>query len=164
MPLFKPAKMFHRVTDITADYLRSIGVEGLALDADNTLSTHHSQTSLEGVPEWLEMMKNEQIKLIMVSNSKSRRVKPFAEKLGLDYLSLSCKPLPFAFLKAKRKLGLKGRQLAAVGDQLFTDMLGANLAGITPIHVTPIQAENGASFKLRRKLESVLIKGYRNKI
>lgn len=164
MPLFKPAKMFHRVTDITADYLRSIGVEGLALDADNTLSTHHSQTPLEGVPEWLDAMRSEGIKLIMVSNSKQRRVKPFAEKLGLEYLSLSCKPLPFAFLKARRKLGLKGKQLAAVGDQLFTDILGANLAGITPIHVTPILLEDGASFKVRRKLESVLIKGYLKKM
>ncbi len=164
MSLFKPKKMVHRVTDITADYLKSVGIKGLALDVDNTLSTHHSQTPLEGVCEWLDAMKKEGIKIMMVSNSKRRRVEPFAEKLGLDFVSLSCKPLPIGFWRARRAMGLKGGQLAAVGDQLFTDMLGANLAGVTPILVTPILPETSASFKIRRRLETPLIKRYREKL
>ena len=161
MPLLRPEKIFHRVTDITPEYLKSIGVKGLALDADNTLSTHHSQTPLENVEEWLAQMVAAGIKLQMVSNSKDRRCRPFAERLGLEYTCVACKPLPFGFWRARRKMGLKGREFAAVGDQLFTDMLGANLAGVTPLLVEPILLEDGWSFKVRRRLEAPLLCRYR---
>ncbi len=161
MAIFKPRKIFHRVTDITPEYLEIIGVKGLALDADNTLSVHHSQTPLEGVEEWLEGMRQAGIKLRMVSNAKDGRCRPFAERLGLDYTCVACKPLPVGFWRARKKMGLKGGQLAAVGDQLFTDMLGANLAGVTPILVEPILVEGGWSFRVRRRLERSLLRRYR---
>ena len=158
MPLLRPVKIFRRVTDITPEYLKSIGVKGLALDADNTLSTHHSQTPLENAENWIVQMGQAGIKLMMVSNSKDRRCRPFAARLGLEYTCVACKPLPFGFWRARRKMGLKGRELAAVGDQLFTDMLGANLAGVTPLLVEPILLEEGWSFKLRRRLEKPLLR------
>ncbi len=153
--------MFHRVTDITPEYLRAIGVKGLALDADNTLSTHHSQQAHDGVEEWLDTMRQAGIGLIMVSNSKRRRVEPFAERLDLDFTALACKPLPLGFIRARKSLGLKGRELAAVGDQLFTDMLGAHLAGATPLLVEPILLEDSAGFKFKRTLEKPLLKRYK---
>lgn len=163
MPLFKPYKMFYRVTEITPEFLQSCGIKGLALDADNTLSEHHSQTPHDGVEEWLRGMEKAGIKLMMVSNARAKRVVPFAQKLGLEFTSTALKPLPFGFLRAAKKMGLKRSQLAAVGDQLFTDMMGANLAGVKPLLVTPIKEEAGASFRLRRRLEKPMIKRYKEK-
>lgn len=160
MPLFKPYKMFYRATDITPEFLHTIGIKGLALDADNTLSEHHSQTAHDGIEGWLRNMESEGIKLMMVSNARARRVVPFANKLGLKFTSTALKPLPFGFWRAAKNMNIKPKELAAVGDQLFTDIMGANLAGVKPLLVTPIKEEDGASFKLRRRLEKPLIKRY----
>ena len=163
MAIFKPYKMFYRVTDITAEFLHNNGIKGLALDADNTLSEHHSQTAHDGVEQWLRDMEGAGIKLKMVSNARGRRVVPFANKLGLTFTSTALKPLPFGFWRAAKSMGLKVKEIGAVGDQLFTDMMGANLAGVKPLLVTPIKEEAGASFRLRRRIEKPLIKRYKEK-
>ena len=163
MALFKPCTIFNRITDIPIDYLISMGIKGVALDADNTLSTHHSQTPHDGVTDWLKRARESGLKLMMVSNANKNRVTPFANKLGLEFTSLSCKPLPVGFIRAARKMGLKRGEVAAIGDQIFTDVMGANLAGVKPILVIPIKVEDGASFKLRRRLERPLIERYYRK-
>ncbi len=163
MPLFKPYKIFNRITDIPIEWLKENGIKGVALDADNTLSTHHSQTALEGAVQWLDNARAVGIKLMMVSNANSKRVTPFANKLGLEFTSLSCKPSPVGFIRAARKMGLKCKCIAAIGDQIFTDVMGANLAGVKPVLVIPIKVEDGASFKIRRALEKPLIARYKRK-
>ncbi len=161
--LFKPYKIFNRITDIPIEWLVENGIKGLALDADNTLSTHHSQTPLEGVTEWLDSARQHGIKLMMVSNANANRVTPFADKLNLEFTSLSCKPLPIGFIRAARRMELHRREVAAIGDQIFTDIMGARLAGVKPILLIPIKVESGASFRLRRRLEKPLIAKYKRK-
>ena len=153
MALLLPDYRVRRVTDIQPEFLHGIGVRALLLDVDNTLSTHGGHTPLRGLAEWIGTMKAAGVKLLILSNAKRRRVKPFADKLGLDFQSLSLKPLPFGYLRALGRLGLKRRQAAMVGDQVFTDALGGNLSGVTTILVEPILAETGRSFVLRRKWE-----------
>ena len=161
MALFRPARQFHRVTDIEPQLLLDMGIRGLVLDADNTLAEHHAQTPLDGVAEWLDAMRQAGIQLRMVSNARERRCRPFAHTLGLAYTSLGLKPLPFGFWRAARAMGLRVGEVAAVGDQLFTDMLGAHLAGVTPLLVEPSRLETSFSFRLRRRLEKPLLSRYR---
>ena len=163
MALLRPARCYRRVTDITADDLRALGVRGLILDADNTLATHHNQTPAEGVLDWLAAMRAAGIALRMVSNARDARCKPFAEKLGLEYTALACKPLPFGNRRAVRAMGLSRKEVAAVGDQLFTDMLGAHWAGVVPLLVEPIEPERGWTFRLRRRLEAPLLRRWRGR-
>ncbi len=163
MTLFLPRKRFRRITDITYDYLVQNNIKALILDVDNTLSTHHSQTPLEGVDNWLRDMEAKGIKLLILSNSKKRRVAPFANLLKLDFLSLGCKPLPHGLIRAKRRLGFKANETAMVGDQIFTDMIGANICGLHTILLEPIKFEDGKSFKIRRRLEKGLIAKYERK-
>ncbi len=163
MPLFLPKKRFRRVTDIGYGYLKKNNIKALILDVDNTLSTHHSQTPLVGAEKWLREMERKGIKLLILSNSKQERVAPFAEMLKLDFLSLGCKPLPFGLLRAKKRLGFKAKETAMVGDQVFTDMLGANLCGMHTILLEPIKLEDKPSFKVRRKLEKGIIARYERK-
>ena len=159
--LFKPDIKLERVVDINKKLLELYGIEALILDVDNTLSTHHGQVLTDGLPEWLSKMKNSGIKLMVLSNSKEERVKPFAEKIELDYISLGCKPLPFGYIRALKALGTKRRKTAIVGDQIFTDILGGSLVGVKKVLLTPIKPEDGWSFKLRRKLEKFIFKLYK---
>ena len=94
------------------------------------------------------------IGLTVVSNALPSRVAPFAEKIGLRYTAFSCKPSPIGFWRGVRRLGLPKRQVAAVGDQVFTDIVGANLCGI------PASSSSRSNWKraslplaLKRRLE-----------
>ncbi|MBE6738718.1 MAG: YqeG family HAD IIIA-type phosphatase [Ruminococcaceae bacterium] len=156
--MFKPTMKLHRVTDISVELCENKNIKAIVLDVDNTLSTHHGMTLVEGLPEWIKLMQENGIKLIVLSNSKERRVKPFAEKIGLEYVSLGCKPLPFSYFTVKKRLAIKRKEIVAVGDQIFTDVLGAKLFGIKIILTDLILAEDKPSFILRRKLERFLLK------
>lgn len=156
--MFKPEIKLERVTDITLDILKKYNIKALILDVDNTLSTHHGHILTDGLPEWLQLMKDNGIKLIILSNSKEARVKPFAEKINLPYISLGLKPLPTGYLKALKALGTKRRETAIVGDQIFTDVLGGRVVGVRTILLTPIKLETTWGFKFKRSIERVLIK------
>lgn len=159
--MFKPNFKFDKITDISSEFLNKNEIRALLLDVDNTLSTHHGEQLFAGVDEWIKKMKSDGIKLLVISNSKNKRVEPFCKKIGLDFISLALKPLPFGFIKAKSKLELKRKNIAIVGDQLFTDSLGGNLFGIKTILLTPILLEDGLSFKIRRRIEKELLKKYK---
>ncbi len=154
MALLYPRLYRNRITDITLQDLETLGVRGLLLDVDNTLTTHGSQHLSDDVAAWLKMMREAGIALTVVSNSWEWRVAPFADKLGLRHISLSCKPSPIGFWRAARRLKLPRKQCAAIGDQVFTDILGANLGGVPCILLEPIQKEHGKPFlQLRRRWE-----------
>lgn len=154
---FKPHIKLDRVTEITVELLNKYSIKALILDVDNTLSTHHGQILTDGLEEWLKYMKESGIKLTVLSNSKRKRVEPFANKINLDFISLGLKPLPFGYLRALRALGTKRKNTAIVGDQIFTDIIGGNTVGLKTVLLTPIKAEDGWSFKLRRRLEKIII-------
>ncbi|MBQ8296670.1 MAG: YqeG family HAD IIIA-type phosphatase [Ruminococcus sp.] len=151
--LFRLTAAFRKVTDITPSFLKKINVRGLVLDLDNTLTTHDNPRPAEGVLDWIKTMKDNRIKLMIVSNNHPPRVKPFADMLGLDFVSEGKKPLTKGFREACQRMGLKKQELAAVGDQIFTDVLGANLYRIKMLYVSPIEHEKTTFFKVKRKLE-----------
>ena len=159
--LLKPDIKLKKVTDISLNILKKYNIDTLILDVDNTLSTHHGHILTDGLTEWLDMIQNGGIKLIVLSNSKEQRVKPFAEKIGLTYISLGLKPLPFGYIRALKKTGSNRKNTAIVGDQIFTDVLGGQCVGVKTILLTPIKPEDGISFKIRRKLERMLFKLYK---
>ena len=159
--MFRPNLYRIRVTDITVEDLKQLGVDTLFLDIDNTLSTHHGEEYVEGLFEWLEEMKNNNVKLILTSNSKNERVEPFAKGIGLDFIPMSLKPLSRGFRIAKKRLSVKKSQIVVVGDQLFTDVLGAKFFNVKVILLKPILLEDKLSFKFKRALERVLYKIYK---
>ena len=132
---------FRRTVDITPKFLKKHGIKGLILDVDNTLTTHDNPVPAEGIVKWLENMKKSGIKLIIVSNNHAERVKPFADSLGLDFVSDSGKPLKKGYVAAMKKMGLSPQETGAVGDQLFTDVWGANFAGVKMLYVEPMELE-----------------------
>ena len=164
MSLFYPTILRKRVTSITAEDLRALGVRGLLLDVDNTLTTHGSQALDPAVLAWLRAMEAAGFTPTVVSNALRKRVEPFAGKLGLRFIAFACKPLPIGFLRAAKRLGLPRGQCVVIGDQTFTDVLGARLAGIPCIQVLPIQLEEHKPLmQLKRRLEKGILALYTRK-
>ena len=163
MSLFHPTLLKTRITEITVGELNMLSVKALLLDVDNTLTRHHSQELPDDVEAWLDDMKAAGIALMLVSNSKEPRVNPFAVRIGLPYVHTACKPVPFGFYRASKALGVPLSQCMAVGDQTFTDVLGAKLAGVRVTQLIPIEPEAGWSFRLRRRLEQPILASYRRK-
>ncbi len=161
--LLKPNIKIDRVTDITPEILKKYNINSLILDVDNTLSTHHGDILTDGLTDWLSLMKEKGIKLIVLSNSKERRVKPFAEKIGLPFISMGCKPLPFGYIRALKAMGSNRKNTAIVGDQIFTDVLGGNMVGVQTLLLTPILLESTAGFRFKRKIERIVFKLYKIK-
>lgn len=160
MALLFPTTAVPKAYDITADGLRKMGVEGLILDIDNTLTTHDHPVPDSRILQWLDQMRAADIRLILLSNNHPPRVAPFAKKLGLAFEADAKKPLPGGYQRAASAMGLSPRQTAVVGDQIFTDVLGANLAGMPSILVEPFQMEPFFRFRLKRFLEKGILRRY----
>lgn len=112
---------------------------------------------------WLKDMQAQGIALTIVSNGWPRRVRPFATRVELRSISFACKPSPFGFWRGARRLGLRRRQCAAVGDQVFTDIIGAHLAGVRSIQVLPIEPEPGPLLRFKRWLEGHILRRYQRR-
>ena len=146
-----PAYRFKSVCDITTEDLKSMGVDGLLLDIDNTLIYDETLRPLPGVKEWIQKMHGAGIKTAIVSNAIPFRVIPVAKKLGIKYYIYSAKkPRPDGLLKAAEKLGLPINRLAMVGDQLRTDMLAANTAGAVAVFTDRARDEKLFKFYFKK--------------
>lgn len=155
--MFKPTYVFNNITEITPDFLKRKHIKGLLLDLDNTLTTHNNPTPPQSSLDWLDTMRAAGVKLMIVSNNNAERVTPFAEALGLDFVSRGAKPLTFGYTRAQKIMGIENCDLAAVGDQIFTDVLGSNLKGIRSIFVFPIEPETSLPFKFKRGIERLFL-------
>ena len=153
MAIFQPDYRFRRAWDIPPEWLRDKGITVLLLDVDNTLTTHDNPDVADGVHVWLAKLR--------AANNRPARVEPFAEKLGVGCIADAAKPLGGGVRRARERLGADAREIAIVGDQVFTDVLCANLAGAASILVEPIELEDFPFFKLKRRLERLVLRGGR---
>ncbi len=160
MKIFNPDYIFEKTIKITPEFLKEKGIENLLLDVDNTLTTHNNPHPADGIMDWLKTMQDNGIQLMIVSNNQEKRVQPFADLLGLPFMSFATKPLPRGFTKGMKALGGTPENTAIVGDQIFTDIMGGNLRGVTTIMSLPIEHEDGITFKIKRYFEKTYINDY----
>jgi len=149
-----PQFSFRDVTDITPGFLRDLGISFLMLDLDNTIATYGESAPADNISRWAEEMKANGVKLLIVSNSRSKdRVETFAEALNIDFVKAARKPSPKGVLAAMKTAGFGVAESALSGDQIFTDALAANRAGIISIALRPRSLKNPL-LALRYSLES----------
>lgn len=163
MPFLKPRRMVKHITDLPASFFKERGLQAVILDVDNTLTTHNNPVPAEGVPEWIRTMQEAGLTLTILSNNYKERVEPFAKQLGLPFVSMAAKPLPFGVGRARRKLKIRRKETALIGDQIFTDMICGNLAGVYTVLVEPYELETTRSFRIRRRLEKPVIRRFLEK-
>lgn len=160
MSIFYPDLVLRHVSDLCADTLHAWGVKAVLLDVDNTLTTHNNPNPGDKIKAWLDEMKNAGFHLVILSNNYEKRVKPFAEKLALDYTAYALKPLGKGFRETAARLGVEAGEMVMIGDQIFTDVLGGNLFGARTVLVDPIEPEGSAGFRLKRALEKSILRSY----
>ena len=157
-----PRLITESLTDIDAQLLRSRGIALLMLDFDNTIVPYTTCIPTEPMLRWLEEMKDSGITLCVVSNSHNDRVPKFCRECGIDCITHARKPFTKGIRECLRKYNLEPSKAALVGDQIYTDTLGANFAGVTSILVKAIDNHN-FWLKARHVLEKPFIFAARNR-
>lgn len=131
-----PDKIYKDVTSVTPNELKNLGVRGLLLDIDGTLAQTREPKPADNVADWLKLIKESGIALFVLSNNKSpERTESFAKSIGCEWMHRSRKPGRAGFMEASRKLGIPPSELAIVGDQIYTDVLGGLRCGMKAIMV-----------------------------
>jgi HAD superfamily phosphatase (TIGR01668 family) len=128
--------------------MESRGLRGLLVDLDNTLAPYRSTFADDAVKTWIESMRD--YTLIIFSNASEKRVSGFCEPLGLPYVARAGKPAPDKAVVVCEQFGLPAQNAALVGDQIFTDVLCANRAGLLSVIVEPFK--RGPLVNLRRNV------------
>ncbi len=157
MPIsFLPKYQTQALTDITPGWLRAKGIELLMLDFDNTIVPYTTCVPTDEMAAWLKAMVVSEISVCVVSNSRNDRVKKFCAQYGIDCITHAQKPFSKGIRQCLAKYGRAGEKCALVGDQIFTDTLGANCTGVTSILVKAIDNHN-FWLKLRHLAEKPFI-------
>lgn len=153
-----PDKRFLHISNITAELLTQESVRGLVLDIDYTLADKAAPLPDEEIRTFVRNLQQADIKLYILSNNHHNRVSRFARALGLPFRSNGLKPLPVAFSLAVKSMGLRKEEVVAVGDQIYTDVVGGHLAGLRVWMVAPYGGGGHSTFyRLRRRLEMPFI-------
>jgi len=153
---FLPDVIVPHLTDVTPDLLREFSVTALLLDFDNTVVPYTTDLPTEAVERWFSDMRAAGVFLCVVSNTRKARAPLFCERRGVPCVSGSRKPFQKGIREALSRFSLDPAHTALVGDQIYTDVLGANAGGLTSILITPIRLHN-VWLKLRRGLEEPFI-------
>ena len=151
-----PKLICSALTDVSIDLLCRYRIRLLMLDFDNTIVPYTTDLPTPEMENWLQEMSASDIQLCVVSNSTSDRVKSFCDKYGIPCIIKARKPFSKGIRECLETFGIPPDEAALVGDQIFTDTLGANCAGVTSILVKAIDNHN-FWLKARHVLEKPFI-------
>lgn len=160
--LLYPQRIVDSIYEIDLGELYNNNIRGIILDIDNTLVGHGADAD-DKVLELIEKAKNAGIQSCIVSNNSESRVVKFNENLKIPAIHRASKPRRRAFIKGAQIMNLPVNQVAVIGDQVFTDILGGNRIGMMTILVKPIGKDEPYFIKLKRVLEWIVLKRYSKK-
>lgn len=162
-------KRFYPVLYVDSSYgidyegLYAKGIRGLIYDVDNTLVPHGAPATKEAVALF-EKLRKIGFNTCIISNNKEPRVKPFADLVNSRYIYKAGKPKRENYIKAMEIMGTDLNSTYFIGDQIFTDIYGANRTGIPSILVKPINKKEEFQIVLKRKLEKIVLFFYKRKV
>ena len=156
---FYPSMYMDSTYEIDFEKLYEEGIRGLIFDIDNTLVEHGVPANDRAVALF-ERLRGIGFNTCLISNNKEPRVKPFAEAVNSKYVFKANKPSRKNYRKAMEFMGTDETNTVFVGDQLFTDVYGANRCGIKSILVKPIHPKEEIQIVLKRKLEKIVLHFY----
>ena len=151
---FYPGNYVDSAYEIPYEKLYERGYRGIIFDVDNTLVPHGAPADKQAI-ELFERL---------LSNNKEPRVSPFADKVGSPYIFKGGKPSRKGYERAMERMKTDRDTTFFVGDQLFTDVWGANRTGLYSILVKPINPKEEIQIVLKRYLEAVVLRFYRKRL
>ncbi len=155
-----PEYIFSDIFEIKPDFLRSLGIRLIICDIDNTLVPYEIPDPPPEILAWMGALEDAGIKLVFVSNNHSPRADRFNKPLGYSVYADAKKPLTMALTRALREKGVQPKEAAALGDQIFTDVMAGQLRGTHTLLVPPIKDKNNWFFRTKRILERPFIAAY----
>lgn len=155
MSKFKPTLEFNSVFDIDYGDLKANNIECIIFDLDNTLSPFEIEEPDNYLINFIKVLKQFFI-VEIVTNRYGEKVNKFSESLGIDCVALAMKPLKRSFNKVLEKHNLSVEQVVVIGDQIFTDIWGANRLGIKSIFINHSGTEKNFYNTTTRKLNKIL--------
>ena len=158
---FYPSAYAASVFQIDYPTLYRHGYRGILFDIDNTL-VHHGDDSTPEIDRLFQSIHEAGLKTILLSNNDEERVRRFIRNIDTLYICDADKPDPEAYLRAVRMLGIKREEALCIGDQVFTDIRGANRSGIDSILVHFIKGENEKRIGKKRYLEMAILSAWRH--
>ncbi len=140
-----PDELVSSIDELDGAFFTKRGIKAVFLDIDNTLVTPCTPRPTKQAERFILSLCEAGLSVCFISNNNKQRVETF-NVFGLYTSHYSAKPLPLAYWWFIKKLGIKRREAAAVGDQIYSDILGANLAGIVSVYVPPIAVGGEGTF------------------
>lgn len=159
---FYPTDYFTSTYVIDFEKLYKMGYRGVIFDVDNTLVEHDAPAD-DRAKELIARLKEIGYKICFLSNNGEERVKMFNDEVDCQYIFKAGKPLAKGYNSAMELMGTAKEETLFVGDQIFTDIWGANNAGIRSILVQPIAKHEEIQIVLKRIPEKWILKGYLKK-
>ena len=159
---FYPDRYEESAYSIDYDQLYADGVRGIIFDIDNTIVADNALAD-DRVISLFRRLQGMGFRICIVSNNQKRRVEPFAIATGAVYICDAAKPNARGYIRAIRLMRLPRRKIVAVGDQIFTDVIGAKLVGIYCILVKPLDPNERFHIRLKRMLEKIILRRYLKK-
>lgn len=153
-----PDRFVSRLADVPHEQLEELGFRGLIVDLDNTLMGFRQTEMCVDHLAWVERAHERGFKMVMVSNNFTERVTGIARQLRIPCIPNALKPLPFGVMRAVKILEMPRREIAVVGDQLFTDVLSGKLCGLYTILTEPIESKDFPITKVFRFLEKLMLR------
>lgn len=156
-----PNMLLNSVIEITPKILKDNNINAIILDVDNTLINIKQELS-DNIKAWVKQMKENGIKLYILSNTNDKeKVGKVSNALDIPYVNLAKKPFKKGFLKVQNILQEKSENIAAVGDQIFTDVVGGNRCNMFTILVEPIQKKEYWYTRWKRPIENIIKNKYK---
>ncbi len=154
----RPDWQLHSVLDIDLDKLQQLGRTALIFDLDNTLTGWNSYVLSEEIVAWFQKLKEKSFQALILSNNHPKRIAAIADRLHVPFIERAHKPKRSGYERALRRLGISSRQAVMVGDQIFTDVFGANRAGWFTILVDPLYKKEFWGTKISRFFERTVLR------
>ncbi len=154
---FKPNLYETSIYEIDLEKLKAIGIKGFIFDVDNTIVPYDTPVPDERVKAWFEKIHEMGFVSYIASNNNKGRVEHFAKDLGVGFMPKAQKPLTKNLKQICSNMGILANETAMVGDQLFTDMLGGNMAGMFTILIEQISLSEGKFIKFKRIFERMIL-------
>lgn len=155
---FRPTWMLESIYDLTPNEIREHNIQLILTDLDNTLIAWNDPNGSPRLRQWLAIMSEAEIPVVVVTNNSSKRAARALKELQLPFISRALKPFTRGINIAKKEYRISSSQIVLVGDQLLTDVAAANNASIKSILVKPLIETDAWNTKLNRTIEKSLKK------
>ena len=153
--ILKPRQMTATIYDINLQPLWDSGYQYMIIDVDNTITAWNNYQVSDELMNWIKDVKKIGFRICLLSNNQQNKIQEFASELGVIAAPKGGKPFSRAFQSALTALGAAANNTLVIGDQLFTDILGGNRAGLYSILVEPIDRNEFIGTRVVRFFEGL---------